>query len=735
MALPPSNTDPLDLDTRLLSNFIYELNIARRHVIAYPSQHPVIAASVDKVLGLLHELLALRESLTLGIAKDTLIIGDSFLDKNNPVYRDLARLLFGQGVAAIMFYRGLNCSELLNFYNLLALNREQINQQGGFVQAILTAGITGIKIRPIDYRAFKATEKGLDGTDQILFEKQSASLWYDFVRGLLEGTLADTDSLEGRTIDLDPTALAEILNRHRAQPATEQIKLKSYEHTIASFLQELDGQAQGGQKEELLLRLTSFINRLSPELRRQFLNSAFSSLETRQELAETVLSRIPEEAILEALDDLNARQSAIPQMMLDLIGKLSRNLAIKTRKYGKPHHSSEEDELQIKLRIIFQEDSTDKFLPDNYKKALHSIIASHTISPADQVEIQELKHSLSNHDIEEEISLIILEIINNAQTEGNAEVMQRNLLDLCSYFLSIGDFAALLPIHSKMAQRTANAPDDCFKEVMAVFAQPEFISEVLNGVTFWGKTKYQEIGELIDRVGGPFIAPILDRLAEEQNMSLRRYYMERLHKIGSPVRDAAISRLRDGRWYFVRNLIQVLRNFDDPAVIQQMRRLTRHPNTKVRQEAIRSLLLSHDPEADTQLLQDMAGSDREVMLNAVRLAEHSQSPAVLKHLMGFLNRGGLTGFGSELKSAAIHSLGMIGNPSAIPGIEQFLKSRTLLRAGQLNRLKAETVQSLKHYPSQSVIRLLKDLAQSGQKEIRQIAEEIYRNIQGGDRES
>ncbi len=735
MELPPSNSDTLDLDTRLLSNFIYELNIARRHVIAYPSQHPVIAASIGKVLALLRELLTLRESLMLGIAKDTLIIGDSFLDKNNPVYGDLARLLFGQGVAAITFSRGLTHSELLSFYNLLSLKREQIDQQGGFEQALADAGIIGIKVRPIDYSAFKTTEEELlDGTTQIIFEKQSALLWHDFVKGLLEGTLADSKALDVRTLDLDPSTLAEILNSHREQPATEQIELKSYEHTIARFLQQLDGQTRGKHKEELLWRLTAFINRLSPELRRQFLNSAFSSLAARQELAESVLSRVPEVAILDALDDLSARQSAIPQMMLDLIGKLSRNLAVKTRQLGQHHPSSADEELQKKLRILFQEDSVDKFLPDNYQKALHSIIAGHAISPADQAGIEELKQSLATQDIEEEISLIILEIINCAQTDDDAEVMQRNLLDLCSYFLSIGDFAALLPIHARMAERSASAPEDCFKEVMAVFAQPDFISEVLNGVTFWGKSKYQEIGDLIERVGEPFIEPILDRLAEEQSMSLRRYFMDRLHKIGPPVRDAAISRLRDSRWYFVRNLILVLRGLDDPSVLQQMRRLTRHPHIKVRQEAVKSLLISLDPEADAQLLRDMADSDREVMLTAVRLAEHSKSPAVLQHLTGLLSRGGLTGFDYELISTAIHSLAMIGNPSSIPGIEKFLKSRSLLRAGQLNRLKSETVQSLKHYPRQSVLGLLKDLAQSGQSDIRQVAEEIYRNMQGGDRE-
>ncbi len=44
--------DKLDLDTRLLSEFLYALNIARRQVAAYPPGHPMITAASEKLLTL-----------------------------------------------------------------------------------------------------------------------------------------------------------------------------------------------------------------------------------------------------------------------------------------------------------------------------------------------------------------------------------------------------------------------------------------------------------------------------------------------------------------------------------------------------------------------------------------------------------------------------------------------------------------------------------------------------------
>src|SRR5512139_3855150 len=80
----------IDLDTRLLSDFIYSLNIARRQVTAYPSGHPMIAAAAEKLLALLEKVLEFRREVTLGIARDTLLLDGKQLDHTNPVYRDFA---------------------------------------------------------------------------------------------------------------------------------------------------------------------------------------------------------------------------------------------------------------------------------------------------------------------------------------------------------------------------------------------------------------------------------------------------------------------------------------------------------------------------------------------------------------------------------------------------------------------------------------------------------------------
>lgn len=714
-----------NLDTRLLSNVIYELNVTRRHVTAYPNNHPVILSSVEKLLNLLRELLSVREEIMLGIAKDTLLVGTSALDRKNPVYRDIANTLFSHGIATISFNKLISQQEILNFCRLISFKREQLDSKGGIARLLDLAGISGIRLSTIDYRIFRANEDGIieEKNAQIL-QKQSSLIWENFVKGLLEGTLG----LEGEAFDLDPELIAEILNDKKSEITQTA---KSYWNNIADFLKQLDEIKFGKQKDEMIRRISSLINSLSPALRRQFLNSAFSTLATRHELAQSVLSNIPEDYLLDALDDLNTRQEALPQMLLNLVGKLSESIGESSFGNDLLDRKGSNVGAKEKLKTIFKEDTPDKFIPDDYQKALRSIISSRTISPAESSQLEALKSSFGTSDLEGKISLIVIDIINSSQIDIDVEILRRNLLDLTTFFLNTGAFNALLKMYDKMAIPSKNGPEECCREVLDTFASQEFLQEVLNGLHSWGKTKYDEISKLIYRVGKPFVPPLLDRLADEQSMSLRRYYMERLRELGPLARDEVIARLRDKRWYFVRNLILVLRSLNDETVIPHVRRTTNHPNPRVRQEAIRTLLSLHDSEADHLLLRDMSGGFNEAKIAAVKLAEFSQHPEVHKKLVEFLAQGGFTGLDFELKSAAIHSLGMIGDPSVLPDLERFLNSRSFLRAGQLSRLKSELVQSLKHYPMQSVSPLLKSLTSSGQRDIRRIAEELYRNLQGG----
>ena len=111
--MDPAPDNSQDLDLKLLSDFIYEMNITRRYAQSYPPEQPIITNAAGKVTGQLAKLLETQPAVTLGIARNVLIFNSGVLDKKNPVYADLASYLFSHGIAVITFSREMTGTELL----------------------------------------------------------------------------------------------------------------------------------------------------------------------------------------------------------------------------------------------------------------------------------------------------------------------------------------------------------------------------------------------------------------------------------------------------------------------------------------------------------------------------------------------------------------------------------------------------------------------------------------------
>ena len=113
-------SEKIPLDARLLSDAIIELNISRRNVSIYPRGHPSVEKSLSRAFEFLEKLFEIRPTITLAVAKDTLLIDDYYLDKKNPVYREFALQLSRLNIAYVKFINGLTKDELYEFHHLIS---------------------------------------------------------------------------------------------------------------------------------------------------------------------------------------------------------------------------------------------------------------------------------------------------------------------------------------------------------------------------------------------------------------------------------------------------------------------------------------------------------------------------------------------------------------------------------------------------------------------------------------
>jgi len=691
----------LDLDTKLMSDFIYSLNIARRQIQSYPSGHPVIVAAADKLLGKLPKLLEFRSEVTIGIARDTLLIGGQVLDSANPIYRDFATNLFDSKVASLTINQELTASDICKFFEILRYNTEELADRGGLHRVMILAEIKGIRAQGVDFGVFHATEVDkVHAPKSKLIEDETTVLWKSFVNGLVAGTLDPNGDKLTPEAQLDPELLAEIMNRGEGVEGKNLVR--NYEEAITLFLKETNrDQLQSQACQETLGRLGDLVSSLKPELRRRFLNSTLKSCSGRHDIAAEVLGHMPQAQILEAMEQVDTDRLEIPQSLMDVLGKMAQHKGSETggsRVAGKIERSS--GETANLLGQLFSADDADRFVPADYQDALAILAAAETLPGLDRKLVKELVDTLDGHTVEQQFCNVMVDLLDRNPNAITSKAISRNMEELIFYFLETGDFLSLISVHDHLSRHARHIDaliDTPDKTALRIFATEEFVEQALDGLTTWGKPKYAAIKGLMKRVGAPFAEPLLEKLAEEPSMSKRRLLIECLLAIGVGAREQIIGHLQDRRWFFVRNLVVLLRSMNDPTVLQPLGRLVGYANSNVQFEVMRTFLYFKDPRADRYLLKELDSSDPATLLNITRLAANSRNPEVARKLSEILNRKLLHETDENVKSAVIKSLAEMALPEALPGLERFLRSRNLFQSKQGSSLKVEAVRTLGRY--------------------------------------
>lgn len=710
-----SSKTNLNLDTKVLSGFIYALNIARRQSLVYPAGHPLIDVAVGKLLGLLPKMFEFRSAITIGIASDTLLVDGQVLDSKNPIYRDVATNLFEAKIASLTIQKDVTAAEICKFFEILRYDPEGLTERGGLDRVLVLEDIRGLSAQYVTFDAFHATEvEKAHAPKSKLIEDETTVLWKSFVNALVAGTLDPEGEKLVPDVPLDPELLAEILSREEDVEGNKHVR--NYEEAITSFLKETDrDQLQSQANQEILGRLGDLVSSLKPELRRRFLNSTLRSCADQQEVTTGILGHLPQAQILEAMEQVDTDQLEVPQALMDVLGKLSQQDGSATggsRVAGKSERST--DETAKQLGQLFSADQAGRFIPEDYQDALAILTTAESLPGLDHKQVRDLVDTLEGHIVEKHFCDVMIDLLDRGTDAVTTTAISRNMEELILYFLKTGDFPSLISVHDHLSNHVLKIDD--WREspsgaALRVYETEEFVEHVLDGLDTWGKSAHGAIKSLIGRVGLPFVAPLLKRLAEEPSMSKRRLCMECLQVVGTAAREQIVSLLHDKRWFFVRNLVILLRRMDDPTVLQPLEHLAYYAHPKVQFEVIRTFLHFKDPRADRYLLKKLDSNDQEVLLTIARLAASSRSPEVARKLSEVLNRKLPKEFDEKIKSDVINSLAEMARPEALPALARFLLSRDLLQSITGNCLKVKAAKSLERYSDQTAATLSKEVHQ------------------------
>ncbi len=708
---------------------VRELHLARRHWGSYPPGHPVVQQALDRLSSAYQKLCELQTDLSIGVTRDGLLYGEAYIDKADQHCRAVGAALFERGVGTLLIGRQPSRDEIAHLLHILTMKREDILAAGGVEALWQATEHSAIRLRGIRYDRFSGTEES-----ELDAASGASNLWEQLVRLLMQGQvgLAGQEQM-GET---RPEVLAATLNALFAQRmgtgsglSSSSIRdslatMQAIVHANVPSAADGTSAARGGTAPYPTTNdqagLAAFIAALDPALRRQILNG-FCETSSGDLTTEEAFFLHLGPTMMQDTYATAEQYAATPALLKKILRKMVPHVA------NAYEISSEEEEVRDKVRVLVQEHRQETYIPDDYFAGLQDLIMGNPIGQPPPERIRELLRTLETAAIESRGSEIILQLVVTDPEGENSDELIQNLSEMCGYFLELGDYGQVLTILNQAA-----APHIPLKLRLALrdaFSKREFLDEILSGLIIWGKPKYQQVGLLIQVIGRPFIDPLLDRLAEEEGMSLRRFMMDRVLAFGEAARPALLDRLSDKRWYVLRNIIIMLRSLAPGQEAERLRPLMKHANPKVRQEVLKSLLLAGDPIAQRQLQRDLDATDRETQLAALNLVDRSSPPEVAQKLLQLLTTGGYSPVEYELKAACVQALSETGRSQVLPELGRLLHSRSLLGFKTLNRLKADIVRSLERYPADAVMPLLERLAR-GSDELAKLAAEQLKILRG-----
>lgn len=709
----------LPLDTRLLSEAVIELNISRKNVGIYPLGHIQITRSIDRAFQILQRLFEVRPEMTLGVAKDTLLVGQDYLDKKNLVYRDFALSMSQQGIAAVTFIGGLDKEELVRFHGILTTKPEDIRAAGGIDAVMSGSGIQHIRIMAIHYGSFHVTE------EQEIFkpqaksaEKAVADVWQDFVAHLSAGTLAGPG--QGVALkdaeQVDPAELARLLNERKLDPTAA---IESYDRVISAHVR---GAAEKKQltheQSKTLASLNALIKDLSPELRKQFLSVAFqrTSASASQSGAEEIIGGFTDDMVIEMLSQANAEGREISPTLTGLVGKLAKaqNEAPPGQRRLWPKQGagglSAPMILPEHMQKLFDREKYEEYVSADYEAMLKQM-ADGPVVVSEHFPLGDYAKTFEDAYLDFQIGRALLAFMEENIEEEDYKEFAGKLIAIVPGFLETGNFELLWDMSETLRRHASEKPVQGIREVAEesrkIFTEPEFIAKALHAFEVWMREKGQEAAGLIQSLGPDTVPGLMDIFSRDESPGGRRVLFNLLCLFGESAVREAVKRLRDPRAYYVRNLLIFIRRAGNNTAIPSVRLLLQHRDQMVRMEALSTLLKFKDPGSEKLLRDALRSVDPDVASQAVSLAGQYRVSEVTEDILNRIKRVILFETDYTVNEEIIRALGAIGDPRAIPDLEKLARAAWSLYPQSLLRMKELLFESLSRYPKESVVNLLK----------------------------
>ena len=674
---------------RELSDFLIELSIALHKHAMYPGGHPTLAPASSGVARRLESLLVERGTLSLGVARDQLVIEGVATDPKHPVLKDLAERLHGHHLGAIAFARGVSGEEIDESLKLLAEDASRGGDPIGLRPLGKIASWPHIRLYPLTFdrlQLLDAPEGEEQRGDQAPAQSaKAAQLWVGLAQAALASEGADrpvptetekpvepsapspepTAPLSDAEIDAaldvvepaapleaaaaEPAVVAQAIEEHQRGTAYDQV-IVGYMLQIAEELKE----AGGSGAVALRKRMSKLISALDQDTLSRLLDMG-GDLGQRRQFILNASQGMAVDAVVDLVRAASGAGAPISRSMLRMLTKLGYH----AERGGTATRAIAETNLRDQIAELVQGWALVDPNPGGYSAALERMAQA---SPA-------LMAPGEAQYVPEPVRLLRMACETGATGDTVLRAVDQLVLE--------GRLVEALDVADR-----APRPSEATEAIAERAATPESVRVLLATPP----VDLALLDRLLAHTGDAAAEPMLDTLAVAESRQLRRALIDRLIRIGPPLGPHLIPRLGDERWYVVRNLLYLAAELPTAPAGLNAAQYTQHEDLRVRREALR--VLFKDPLVRTRAIcTALTDEDPRVKRLALAAAADGGCPEAAVPLVVALATGDED---SELRVAAIRTLAAEGGRLALDALLRVTRMRrSVLGIGSVKRVSGE----------------------------------------------
>ena len=641
MTHPTAGGETSSALSRELADFLIELSIGLHKNAIYPPGHPLLEGATSGIARRLEALLVDRSSLSLGVARQQLVIEGVATDENNPVLRDLAARLHRHHLGAVKFTAGVTAEEVADSLATIAVDVGRRARPLGLEGADVLQRWEHVRLFPLTFEKLQLLGEDPEDLekDQMRGDRsRAAQLWIGLARAAIAAESSEDEDGDGGGGSTDPVLVAKAIDEHKKDAAYDQVVV-GYLLQIAEELK-----AKGGKDAAALQkRISRLVATLQPETLSRLLKMGGDTRQRRK----FVLDATQGMAVDAVVELVQAAADTSGQNVSHSLVRMLSKLAVHADEGAPLGRAAADSALRDSVHKLISNWTLDDPNPDGYRKALEKMAGAVPVfQTGDDVYPCEPERLLAMG-IEIEM---LGDPVWRALSALSAADDLRPLLDLLD-----------------------DAPEGWIREALwRHVATPDGLHRQLERVP----ADMTSVERLVQRMKLAAAPPLLDALETATEHDLGAL-VEMVVGIGREVASAVVARLDGARAAQQRVLLSIVTKLGEPPAGFDLTAYTKHADAAVRREAFRALI--KDPASrDDAIAAALGDTDERIVRVALGAAMTNCPPKAARTLMA---RAADPTLSPDLRALGVRAASSDRSPATLA----FLLARTASKRRFLRR--------------------------------------------------